>query len=340
MQAVQIHPIKELQAQAWQTLLKTSLDEGYDFIQKLCDEYEAGTNRFDAPGAILLGAYLNDELIAVGGVHSDPYLQTATVGRVRHVYVLPEYRRHGVGRELMLALIQHAHEHFETLTLRTPTAHGDNFYKSLGFTDEPHFDNATHWLRLSEVVSVRSRQMDILKQSCLLITGIMAAGKSTIAQHLAERLPQSVHLRGDVFRKMIVNGQAEIEPPLSDTAMAQLRLHYQIAAQVADQYCTAGFTVVYQDVIIGAMMSEMLRLYQQYPLYVVVLCPAPEIALKRDSNRHKQTYIGWTPEELDRALREETPRVGLWLDTSTLTIEQTVDTILGRIDEAKMSGGV
>jgi dephospho-CoA kinase len=35
----------------------------------------------------------------------------------------------------------------------------------------------------------------------ILVTGIMAAGKSTVAQLLAERLaPQSVHLRGDVFR--------------------------------------------------------------------------------------------------------------------------------------------
>jgi hypothetical protein len=37
MSTIQIHRIQELQAQAWQTLLKISLDEGYDFIQKLCD---------------------------------------------------------------------------------------------------------------------------------------------------------------------------------------------------------------------------------------------------------------------------------------------------------------
>jgi deoxyadenosine/deoxycytidine kinase len=33
----------------------------------------------------------------------------------------------------------------------------------------------------------------------ILITGNMAAGKSSVAQALAERLPKSVHLRGDVF---------------------------------------------------------------------------------------------------------------------------------------------
>ena len=32
-----------------------------------------------------------------------------------------------------------------------------------------------------------------------VISGIMAAGKSSVAQALAERLPRSVHVRGDVF---------------------------------------------------------------------------------------------------------------------------------------------
>ena len=39
----------------------------------------------------------------------------------------------------------------------------------------------------------------------VLITGVMASGKSTIAQLLAEKLPKAVHLRGDTFRKMIVS---------------------------------------------------------------------------------------------------------------------------------------
>ena len=31
---------------------------------------------------------------------------------------------------------------------------------------------------------------------------------------------------------------------------------------------------------------------------------------------------------LDRALRESTPRLGLWIDTSYLTVAETVDRIL------------
>ena len=45
-------------------------------------------------------------------------------------------------------------------------------------------------------------------RAVILVTGIQASGKSTIAQLLAERLPQSVHVRGDLFRRMIVNGSS------------------------------------------------------------------------------------------------------------------------------------
>lgn len=175
--------------------------------------------------------------------------------------------------------------------------------------------------------------MELTSPATILITGIMASGKSTVAQALAERLPKSVHLRGDLFRRMIVNGRVDIEPPLSDEALNQLRLRYQLAAQAADGYCAAGFTVVCQDVIIGTILSEVIDMHHKWPLYVVVLCPSPAIALERDAHRHKQTYSSWTPEGLDAALRDETPKIGLWLDTSTMTVEETVNAILSQLEK-------
>ncbi len=171
--------------------------------------------------------------------------------------------------------------------------------------------------------------------SILLITGIMASGKSTVAQALAERLPRSAHLRGDVFRRMIVNGRAEMEADFTDAAFEQLRMRYQLAADAADTYCRAGFTVVYQDIILGSVLREVAdRLRTNHPLYVVVLCPSPDVVARREAGRGKVGYTSWTPAELDRELRMNTPRLGLWLDTSTLSVEQTVDAILARVDEA------
>ena len=112
----------------------------------------------------------------------------------------------------------------------------------------------------------------------MLITGIQAAGKSSAAQAVAERLDRSVHLRGDVFRKMIVNGRASMgpaDPP--EEAVRQLRLRYRLAALAADGYAEAGFTVVLQDIVLGGYLTEMVAAIRTRPLYVVVLAPRPAV---------------------------------------------------------------
>ena len=43
-----------------------------------------------------------------------------------------------------------------------------------------------------------------------------------MAQLLAEQLPRSVHVRGDMFRRMIINGRADMTPDPSAEAIAQL----------------------------------------------------------------------------------------------------------------------
>ena len=172
----------------------------------------------------------------------------------------------------------------------------------------------------------------------MLITGIQAAGKSSVAQAVAERLDRSVHLRGDVFRKMIVNGRASMgpaEPP--EEAVRQLRLRYRLAAQAADGYAEAGFTVVLQDIVLGGYLTEMVELIRTRPLYVVVLAPRPAVVAEREAARHrargKAAYKPGDegPAELDAHLRRETPKIGLWLDTSEQATEQTTDDLLTRV---------
>lgn len=170
----------------------------------------------------------------------------------------------------------------------------------------------------------------------VLITGIMAAGKSTIAQHLAERFSRSVHLRGDVFRRMIISGQAEMTLDLSAEAVAQLQLRYKIAATTAAMYLEAGFDVVYQDIILGSDLHRVVSSLQQHELYVVVLCPQPEVVAVREEGRNKTGYGAMEVAPFDDALRTQTPRLGLWLDTSTLTVSETVDRILERLPEARV----
>lgn len=168
----------------------------------------------------------------------------------------------------------------------------------------------------------------------LLVTGIQAAGKSSVAQAVAERLDRSVHLRGDIFRRMIVNGRADMGPAdPSAEAVRQLRLRYRLAAQAADGYAAAGFTVVLQDIVLGRDLTAMTTAIRTRPLYLVVLAPRPGVVREREKARGKVAYKpgDQDPAALDAALRRETPRVGLWLDTSGQTLQETVDELLARV---------
>lgn len=170
----------------------------------------------------------------------------------------------------------------------------------------------------------------------IVVTGVMAAGKSTIAQGLAERLPRAAHVRGDVFRRMIVSGREEVAPDSGGSAAAQLGLRYRLATQVADGYAGAGFTAVLQDIVLGPELARYVDMITTRPRYLVVLAPRPDVVEGREAGRGKKGYGDWTVGALDSALRDATPRLGLWLDTSDQTPDETVSEILSRLPEARL----
>ncbi len=167
-------------------------------------------------------------------------------------------------------------------------------------------------------------------QAVFILTGVMASGKSTVAQLLAERFPKAAHVRGDVFRRMIVTGRRDITPNADPEAEDQLALRYRLAAATTDTYFRAGFTVIVQDIILGEWLPRFVELVESRPLFVVVLAPRLEVVKTREAGRSKTGYDTWDIEQLDRVLREETPKLGLWIDSSDQTSEQSTETILKR----------
>lgn len=60
----------------------------------------------------------------------------------------------------------------------------------------------------------------------------------------------------------------------------------------------------------------------------------------REARRHERGYNQFLAKQLDEILRKETPRVGLWLDSSELNVDETVEQITADLDKAEVPGNL
>lgn len=128
-------------------LLNASIDEGFQFLKKFKDSWESGENRFDKLGELHVVAALGSNPVGICGLNIDPYLDDPSVGRVRHLYVHPEYRGLNIGSILLNEIIDEAKENFKILRLRTNEEAASAFYQKIGFSLSKK-ENETHRLNL------------------------------------------------------------------------------------------------------------------------------------------------------------------------------------------------
>jgi energy-coupling factor transporter ATP-binding protein EcfA2 len=173
-----------------------------------------------------------------------------------------------------------------------------------------------------------------------LITGAQASGKSTVAHLLASRLERAAHIRGGQFYRWVVKGWVHFDDASQpDEARRLLDLRYRLSARTAVDYAEAGFDALVQDNIYGPDVEKWLDRISVRPRHLVVLRPSIGVVEHRDAQRRRSTgkiaYRGdFTVAKNDEAVAATRRDLGLWLDTSAQTPEQTVTEILGRRTEA------
>lgn len=190
-----------------------------------------------------------------------------------------------------------------------------------------------------ESKSLRDNALDE-RHAIFVISGTQGAGKTTVSSLLARRFRRGVHVEADALQKMIVSGrkwpvasQISINNEVEGEAALQLRLRQQNMCLLGRSFYEAGFTVVLDDIIVGGRLTELRGDLADVDFMFVMLTPSFEVVRERERQRGTELWREW--EWLTELIERTDDRIGLWLDSSTQTADETVDEIMRRAwDEA------
>jgi len=170
-----------------------------------------------------------------------------------------------------------------------------------------------------------------------LIAGTPGAGKTTVARALMRRLAFGAHIPVDDVREFVVSGIAQPVPAWTDETTRQFRLARDAAAHMARVNADAGFAVAIDDVIFPDEAERcFVKPLRDHAVHKILLRPALEIAQQRSAMRTSKEFDAVVLHEPIRTLYDEmdarnfTAHDWVIVDSSALTIEETVEMILRR----------
>lgn len=116
--------------------------EGHLFLERLANDWQCGEICFDREGEALLVAFCNDVIAGIGGLTIEPVVPNAL--RMRRFYVRAPFRRRGVGRRLVAALLERVRYTDRLITVNA-APDSARFWETLGFRPDRR-DGHTHIL--------------------------------------------------------------------------------------------------------------------------------------------------------------------------------------------------
>jgi predicted kinase len=165
---------------------------------------------------------------------------------------------------------------------------------------------------------------------CVIVSGMPAAGKSTVTALAARLLPRAAQVKGDAVNQMILSGRVWFMGKPRDEARRQDELCNRNMCSLANNFVDFGFTVFMDTVVADrAELDFLLALLSPRPVRLVTLAPGVEVCRHRNVTRDPEERFEFDGyHQLESDMKRDLGEVGWWFDTSALTPTQTAQQLV------------
>ncbi|HZQ37151.1 MAG TPA: AAA family ATPase [Dehalococcoidia bacterium] len=174
----------------------------------------------------------------------------------------------------------------------------------------------------------------------IVITGAAGAGKSSVAQGVAERLERSALVALDELWHSVISGAPLPSWRGGDDYETRrfVDLTLRNAAALARNFAAAGFDCIVEGVLESpAELDALLAGLGPVETYFVTLAPQLAELLQRDQGRSPEQQMGERSAELHAILQFNGEWRGMRVDSTGLSPAETADLILESLDDARVN---
>jgi chloramphenicol 3-O-phosphotransferase len=185
-------------------------------------------------------------------------------------------------------------------------------------------------LRRDDPIGTLARTTSGEPSSCVIVSGMPGAGKSTVTRLAARLLPRAARVGGDDVCLMIGRGFVWFMGKPAEEALRQDELCNRNMCALANNFVDFGFTVLMDSVLVDRPeLDFFLALLSPRPVRLVILAPGIDECRRRNAMRDPQDrfdFDGYARLEAD--MTREFADCAWWFDTAALTPEETAEQLV------------